>query len=285
MTTDGAVTSSLARATALVRDGAGHRADVPSDWAQGRAVFGGLAAAICAQALQADAPPGHRLVRITTAFVSALAPGPARVVTEVVRAGRNVSSMRATLTNLGAEQPAATCLATLARPRPASGLAHDGLVMPVVPPPDEVPDGPVEHYYPAFARHFAFRQCLGPRPFSGAKDAAVGGWCRLRQEGPLDAALVCALADAWPPAAVARARRWCHVASLEMTVHFLDPLLSDAPAGWLLFDARADHLAGGLCDEHAVLYRAGGAPLATVQQLISLLESSEAPPEPAPRPT
>jgi acyl-CoA thioesterase len=274
--------SAFLRATALAPLGAGRfGADVDAGWAQGRGVYGGLVAALLVRAIEASAPAGHRLVRLTTSFCAALPAGPVEARVSVLRAGRNVSTMRAELAGSGVPL-AATCLATLARPRASSALEHHGLVRPEIPPPRSVADGPEEHYLPAFARHFAFRQCVGPRPFSGGELARLGGWCRLREEVPLDAAALCALADAWPPAAVGRAAGWCHVASLEMTVHVLVP--APAAPGWVYFDATSDHVEGGLADERAVLYAESGTPLATVQQVISLLPTIEPPPTPAPRP-
>lgn len=277
--------SAFARATALTpRDDGALLGHVEEGWAQGRAVFGGVAAALLVRGIEAHAPPGHRLVRLTTSFCAALAAGPVEVRAEVLRAGRNVSTARASLCNVGGPL-AATCLATLARPRGPGALAHHGAQMPRVPPPEEVADGPEEHYFPAFAQHFAFRQCVGPRPFSGAAEARLGGWCALREPAPLDAALVCALADAWPPAAVTRAEGWYHVASLEMSVHFLVPLPAPQHEGWVYFDAASDHVEGGLAGERAVLYGRDGTAIATAQQVISLLPSTEPAPSPAPRPT
>ena len=251
-----------------------------ASWLQGRGVYGGLGAAILARALEAEAPKGQRLVRLTAAFTAPLSAGPARAAVETIRTGRNVSMLRASLfSESGGDPavPAVTCLATLARPRSVGALVHHGLGMPTVPPPDAVPDGPEEHYFPTFARHFSFRQCLGPRPFSGGAEARVGGYCRLNEPAPLDVAVVTALLDAWPPAAVGRSPSWCSVASLEMSVHFLVPLSPLSPASgseWLFYDATCDHVEGGLADERAVIFDGNGAPLATCHQLIALMPPS-----------
>ncbi len=272
------MTSALSRALALSSLGdRRHRVEIDASWVQGRGVYGGLVAAVLARALEAEAERGLALARLTTAFCAPLAPGAAVVSVEVVRAGRNVATLRASLSNPDAPSPAATCMATFARPRGPGAFTHRGLVRPRSPSPDEVPDGPEEHYFPTFARHFEFRQCLGPRPFSGGEEARVGGWCRPREQERVDAALVCAVLDAWPPAIVARAHGWCPVASLELTIHFLsawhEPTVAPA-GGWLHYDASCDHLEGGLADERAVLFDATGTPLATAQQLIAILPAA-----------
>jgi acyl-CoA thioesterase len=149
-----------------------------------------------------------------------------------------------------------------------------------VPPPEEVPDGPEEHYIPPFTRAFGFRQCLGPVPFSGGTDARVGGWCRLEEDGvPVDAALACAMLDAWPPAAVALSPGWCPVASIEIGYHFLAPFpsVSDETRPWLFYDATARHVSSGFADEVAVLWSRDGRPLATARQLVAVFPPSSRP--------
>ena len=253
-----------------------HRGVIDADWAQGRGIYGGLVSAIVARALEADAPPGHALVTLTAAFCAPATAGPALVRTEVVRAGRNVSTMRASLEREGLTL--ATTLATLARPREGA-LAHRGLSMPGVPPPDAVADGPAEHYFPAFARRFEFRQCVGPIPFSGATEARVGGWCRLAEDDPtLDASLVLAILDAWPPAAVALSAGWCPVASIDLTVHVLASLPRTIDRQWLFFDATSRHAGGGMAEETATLFTEPGEPIATCRQLIAIFPPEAPPP-------
>lgn len=250
-----------------------------ASWAQGRGIYGGLVAALFARALEREAAPGQRLVRMTTAFTAPFTPGPAEVRVEVVRAGRNVACLRASLVNEGADAPAASCLATLARPRESRAIERHTHVMPDVPKPDDVPDGPPELYIPSFASRFEFRQCVGSRPFSGGEHARIGGWCRSREGAPFDPALVVALLDAWAPAAVGVSSGWCPVASLEMSVHFLVPLpvASDTADAWAFFDARCDHAADGVADERAVIFDAHGRALATCHQLIALLPGTPVP--------
>ena len=185
--------------------------------------------------------------------------------------------MRATLERDG--KVLSTALATVARKRPGA-LVHDARVMPRVPAPEEVLDGPEEHYLPAFTRAFAFRQCLGPVPFSSGSEAHVGGWCRIEEDGvPVDAALVCAMLDAWPPAAVALSPGWCPVASIEIGYHFLEalPMAATEPRPWLFHEARAGQVSSGLADETAVLWSRDGRPLATARQRIAIFPTSARP--------
>jgi acyl-CoA thioesterase len=245
-----------------------HRGEIDAGWAQGRGVYGGLVTAMLVRALEADAPKGQAITTITTAFVAPATAGPAVIRTEAVRAGRNVSTFRASL--LRDDATLATCLATFARQREGA-LAHRALAMPDAPRPELCADGPEEHYIPAFARRFEFRQTHGPRPFSGGADARVAGWCRLVEDDvALDAALASALLDAWPPAAVAVSPGWCPVASVELTYHFVATLPIAMGKEWLFYDAHAGIVGGGLADESATLWRENGELVATSRQLIAL---------------
>jgi acyl-CoA thioesterase len=248
-----------------------HRGVIDAGWTQGRGAYGGLVTAMLVRAMQADAPRGQAITTVTASFVAPATEGLARIETTAIRNGRNVSTARASL--LRDEQTLAFALATFAREREGAPSFHDR-PMPAAAAPSAALDGPDEHYIPPFARRFSFRQTHGPRPFSGGAEARVAGWCRLEEPGvPTDAALVSAILDAWPPAAVALSPAWCPVASIDLTYHFLTalPIASE----WLFYDARASHVHGGLSDEHATLWTERGEPIATSRQLIALF-----PPEP-----
>ena len=244
-----------------------HRGTLDAAWAQGRGAYGGLVAAILARAVERDAPAGQSLASLTVSFCAPAAPGEAVVRTEVVRAGRNASVLRAVLAREGAV--VATALATCMRLR-TEALGYDDLAMPAVPGPDEVAEGPPELAIPAFAKFFEFRQCLGTRPFSGAHEARVGGWCQLREDAVIDRALACALLDAWPPAAASLAPAWCPVASLEIRYDFLDVR---GDTGWTLYDARSRFVSGGLADERATLWTHEGRAIAIATQRIAIFPS------------
>lgn len=243
---------------------------VDASWLQGRGAYGGLVAALLVRAMERELPDGQRLARITTAFCAPLLAGPVEIQVEVVRAGRNVSTLVGRLHGSGpdAGRTVATAQATACR-----GREHPMALSPSIPPMpsvEEVPDGPSEHYLPAFAQRFSFRQCVGPRPFCGDGPAVVGGWCRLNEDGPIDAPVLAAVLDAWPPAAVGLSQGWCPVASLEMSVE-IETTAPIAPRSWLFYRAKCERIADGLANERATLHRADGTRVAAAQQLIALL--------------
>lgn len=264
--------SSFLEATTLTAIGPGRTtALVDATWQQGKGAYGGLVAALLLGAIERELPGGQRVARITTAFCAALLPGIVELEVAVVRAGRNVSVLegRMHIAAEGERRVVATAMATACRAREHPIALAPMRTLPM-PPVDSVADGPEAHYLPVFAKRFSFRQCVGPTPFSGLGPARVGGWCRLNEDGPLDAAALAAMLDAWPPAAVGLSSGWCPVASLEMSVE-IETDVPIAARSWLFYDARCERVTGGLADERATLHLADGTRVASAQQLIALL--------------
>jgi len=243
--------------------------ELTEDWYQGRAAVGGLTSALLTRAMQLDAAQGRPLRTLHTTFCAPATAGEFAIDTDVVRAGRSVAFVRATMHRDGDAIAIAT--ATFARERRsfAEPFAPTPLALPVV---DEVEDGPEALYIPAFCRYLEFRQAIGGAAFSGAEEAHVGGWCRLR-EGPVaaEAAVVPLLLDSWAPAALSRHPRWAPCASIDIFVQ-LHEVLDGEPLDWVGYEARSEHLASGYADEQASLHFPDGRKIATARQLIAIFE-------------
>ena len=109
----------------------------------------------------------------------------------VEREGRSVSFVQARLFQDG--RLCAVAMAVLADGRDGISLEHAGA--PDVAPPEELPEPPRRPDVPPFAERFEYRSA-----FSGDGNSALaGGWLRLLEPHPLDAALLVALCDAWIP--------------------------------------------------------------------------------------
>ncbi|MBX3272126.1 MAG: thioesterase family protein [Sandaracinaceae bacterium] len=242
--------------------------ELTEDWYQGRALYGGLTAAILVRAMEAHAD-GRPLRTVHTTFCAPATAGPAEVLTEVVRAGRSAAFVRATMVRDGEALAIAT--ATFARERRSFAERFEPPPL-VLPPLDSVESGPPALYLPSFCRYFEFRQALGYASFSGAPEAHVGGWCRLR-EGPVQAepALAPLFLDSWAPAALSRHPRWAPCASIDIFVQ-LHRVLDGEPLDWLGYEARSALSDSGYADEHATLYDAEGRTIATARQLIAIFD-------------
>jgi len=244
--------------------------ELTEDWYQGRAIYGGLSAAIMARVMGAEAGEDKLLRTLHTTFCAPGTAGEVEVHTEVVRSGRSVAFIRARMEQAG--QPIAIATATFARQRRSStqGYAPPSLQLP---PVEEVPSGPEALYIPAFSRYFEFRQALGHSAFSGAEQAHVGGWCRLK-EGPVpgQAALAPLFLDSWAPAALSRSPHWAPCASIDIFVQIHTVLGRDTAIDWLGYEARSEHLDSGYADEQATLFFPDGRPIASSRQLIAIFE-------------
>ncbi len=243
--------------------------ELSEDWYQGRAVYGGLTAAIMARVMEAEAGEGKLLRTLHTTFCAPATAGAVEVQTDVVRSGRSVAFVRARMEQGGV--PIAIATATFARHRLSSveSYASPRLELPSV---AQVASGPEALYIPAFSRYFEFRQALGHPAFSGGADAHVAGWCRLR-EGPVEAqaALAPLFLDSWAPAALSRHPHWAPCASIDLFVQ-IHAALDGEPIDWLGYEARSENLDSGYADERATLYFADGRPMASSRQLIAIFD-------------
>ncbi|RME28885.1 MAG: thioesterase family protein, partial [Deltaproteobacteria bacterium] len=108
----------LSQAIAITPRGPGSwTAEVSPDWAQGRAVFGGVVSGLGLAALDRLRPADRPVRLVVVEFLAPLTPGPVHIDGVVLRSGRSLTHARITLTQ--GEQPAAIILASCGRPRPS----------------------------------------------------------------------------------------------------------------------------------------------------------------------
>jgi acyl-CoA thioesterase len=171
--------------------------DVPDGWQQGRGAFGGLTFAALARAASATVS-GRALRTITGEIPSPVLVGPARVSVATLRAGSGLTTVAAHLEQGG--DVVAHAVLSFGKVRVDDfDRAGSGAPPPTLPPFGEVPVVPASALEPTFTRHLEYRAVRGI-PFTGASEAVVEGWVRLREPGdvPRPIALV-ALVDAWFP--------------------------------------------------------------------------------------
>ena len=92
-----------------------------------------------------------------------------------------------------------------------------------------------------------------------------GGWLRLRDPHPLDAALLSALTDSWFPAVFAVVERPLALPTLDLTVHLRSA--APRPAGWVLSRVITRTARDGFLEEDAELFSEDGELLAQSRQL------------------
>ena len=183
----------------MVRTGETWTVRVPSDWLQGRSVFGGLQAALAFRAMR-DIAPEHPLRVIQTTFIAPVHEGIVQIEAKVLRTGKTTVHAEARVFDGGAL--AAIAIAIFGKSRPSS--------IQVLPRPRVV------NHVPVRAQSAKARTCRSRRssstsharwlqggpPGSGIRAPETIVEIGIKDTGPLTCAHILAIADATPPVAL-----------------------------------------------------------------------------------
>lgn len=170
---------------------------IPESWLQGRTAFGGVLAGLLLARLEREVDSSRPLRSALLSFVGPARTGPVELKAEVLRAGGSTTQAQGWLRQ--GDALCATCVALFGAAR--DGQPHLGDAEPATfPEPATLPELPyLPGITPVFTRHFEYRWAEGQPPFTGAKQAAIGGWIRFRRPpAALNPAALLALLDAWP---------------------------------------------------------------------------------------
>lgn len=241
--------------------------DVDRAWWVVRGPHGGYVASMILRALVMSVDHPERHIRsFTTHFVAAPTDGTIRIETSIDRSGSSMTAMSARAFQEG--KLVASALAAFSRPW--HDFSFDDAQMPECPSPeDSFPVPPEGDNIPPFLGNFDMRWCLGSPPFSGADEALVGGWFRLRTPEIADAVVVATLMDAWAPAVFPVATEPLVAPTVDLTIHFRTELpLDGAKADDFYLGRFSSRLAGeGFFEEDGELWSAGGRLIAQSRQL------------------
>ena len=259
-------TSRFARDTTVEQQGEGrYRATLPEEWCAPTLPQGGFVTVVALRAMQAAlGDPAQCLRSVTTVFAAQVRPGPVEIDVGVLRRGRSMSQLTATVRSPG-EAAGHTSIAVFGGPRP--GFEFTDLVPPEVPAPLACPsfrDPPP----PGFERRSRFtwwdqvegRAALGHAPWDDwiptTSDRAY--WCRFEEPpivdgGLLDPLALVTLCDTMPGAINERMGPggpfWLPP-SADLTVH----VFGDAGPGWLLSHNRARWAGDGYASVEMALW-------------------------------
>jgi hypothetical protein len=233
--------------------------------------------------------PEKRLRSVTTVFAGQVQPGPVEIETRVLRRGRAMSQVTATLRSAGAD-PGHTSVASFGSQR--AGFQFTDLVLPTVPVPDECPsfhDGPPDGVVDDFAwrrgtfmNNVEWRLALGHFPWDHwvPTTSEHASWMRfaeppINSAGVLDPLAVVALCDMTVGAVRERVgpgqARWI-APSPDLTVH----VLGEATSGWLLAHRHAHHAGDGYASTELKLWdpAKGIVAFATQMLIFSFLDGT-----------
>ncbi len=245
---------------------------VPASWGQGRAGFGGLAAALVYEAMRAQVPEDRPVRSLAITFV-----GPLQVDTavsfeaEVLREGKAVSQVLGRAVQNGQVVTLVQGSFGAARSSVVTVEAEPAPSMPALEACQELPYIP--GVTPEFTRHLVMRWGVGGLPFSGNTSREMGGWVRQRggvEREPLTVAHQLALVDAWPPAVLPHLKSFAPGSSLTWTIEFVQPLPAVDTHDWCQYRAVIEHARDGYGHCAAALWSAQGELLALSRQTVTV---------------
>lgn len=244
--------------------------DVPDDWMQGRAIYGGLSAALCLASVNAAATDLAPLRSAQIAFVGPAGPN-VRIYPNILRQGKSMAFVAADMTSGDNTAVRATFGFGTARDS-ALGQVHASA--PDVAGPNSCglffEDSEGRNFGPNFARHFDSARATAAWPMSGAKIPEFCVWIRHRDEAIRESLIgLVALADVLPPAAMACMREPAPVSSITWQFD----MLNDRPAtdgGWWLCRSRAEQIAAGYSAQHMTIWNSQRDPILVGRQAVAV---------------
>jgi len=257
-------------------------AEIGDDWDAPILPQGGVVTAVALRAMAAHLDePDKRLRSVTTVFAAQVPPGPSHVEVEVLRRGRGMSQLTATVAAHGAAA-GHTSVAVFGADRP--GFSFTDVAPPPVPGPDAcrsmrdpLPEGVEERWQWRFApfwEHVEMRLALGHALWEQwtPTTSESASWLRFDQPprnpaGALDPLAVVALCDTMPGAVGERVgpdQPLWRAPSADLTVH----MLGEATTDWLLAHKRARHAGEGYASLELTLWTETKALVAFATQMM-----------------
>jgi acyl-CoA thioesterase len=270
------VVTTFDRDTTLVPLGSGrYRVTFTHDWWVAVGPNGGLVAAVLLRAAEAEVADPNRFPRtITVYYLSSPREGPAELHVTAEKAGRGVSFLSVRLSQ--GERACAVALVAVAADR-SGEVAFHHQAPPVVPPPEACPRLSADEGTATIRDRWDSRWAMGPLPGIEGADAGEevcsGGWIRLSEPRPIDAAVLVAMADAWIPPLLARAETLSSsVPTVELTVHLRDrkALADVADDDFCLVRFWSRTAGEGFLEEDGLVWAPDGRLLAQCRQLAIL---------------
>lgn len=243
--------------------------DVPGGWTQGRALFGGLLAALMCRALEQKVGQNLPLRSATINFIAPASDGPLHCQAEIFRQGKSVTQGECRAIQNG--QVVAVLLASFGVAR-ESVISINECPAPVFSPPEESIKLPfIEGVTPEFIQYYDFRWAHGGLPYSRSAKADIGGWVReLGARDRVDYADLLALVDSWPPAVLPMLSTPAPASSMTWTVEFMPKAVSGSGQQWWQYLAESEFAAEGYVHSRARLWDESGNLVAISRQTVTV---------------
>ena len=243
---------------------------IPSSWAQGRTLYGGISAALVYQAMREMVAPEKLLRSLNTSFVGPIeSETNFEIIVEILREGKNVTQVAGRL--IQNNNVAVMCLASFGIERPSS-IQVPSNVKHSLDYPNKTHFLPLEpEQAPKFLGHFDINQSKGDWPFSGGNKSNVAGWMRFKEHNSAisDAHLV-ALIDVWPPTVLQMFKKPSMASSMNWNLEFIHPHREMTGVDWFAYDAKTVQAAEGYAHTEANIWNKEGALVAISRQVVAV---------------
>lgn len=228
---------------------------------------GGYALSLATRSMEAEAG-GRSLISVSSTFVNPSTPGPVDISVETLKRGRNMTTMRATVSRQGTNLFHATgVFADADRQVPDRDIVAGD--PPDLPPPEacyrpEPSEG--ASFPPEFHGQIEIR--IHPddaAAFMGnyAPVPSFRGWFRLLDDEPIDAHAVVMATDSFPPAIFNSKFTPGWTPTVELSIQIRNP----KPKAWLAARFTTRFVTGGMLEEDGELWDEHGRLVALSRQL------------------
>ena len=228
---------------------------------------GGYLMAIGARAMAAASRPHP--VSVTAHFLAPGEVGPVRIEPAVVKQGRRLTTVRATLSRAGS--PLVELLGSFTERTDLGETVRVDARPPELPPPEECPriEPTAGGFPPAIMGRVELR--LHPDDFAFTSGRPSGrpefrGWLRLVDDEPIDAFALLLAVDVFPPTIFNANLPVAWTPTLELTAH----VRCEPAPGWLRCRFSTRFITGGMLEEDGEVWDEQGRLVAQSRQLALL---------------
>lgn len=242
---------------------------ISHDWSQGRAVFGGLVAALVYQTMIQNLGDDRPVRNLQISFVGPVSLDmPLELSAEVLREGKSVSQIlgrgiqngQTLVTVIGSFGHSRESMIHITEPARKFTEQVDSIKgMPFMP-----------GVTPSFTQFFDFRYCT-QLPFTGSKEQHLKGFVRFQDKSlPIGNAELLALVDSWPPAPLPMLTKVAPASSLSWTIDFIKPHPNLSAGEFCQYQADIIHAEGGYGFTRAKIRNSSGELIAISQQAVTV---------------
>jgi acyl-CoA thioesterase len=244
-------------------------ATLTPSWMQGRAAFGGIAAALAVRGMNLEVGPGKSLRSLMVSFVAPAPAGQVTVAAELVRSGKSVTQASSHLLADGIVCTQA--MAAYGEGRETKSVAPKTAFRGE--PRESVPAIDISTgVFPAFLAHFDVHWTGGGIPGTNQKALRSGQWVRHKADMsayPIEKLV--AVADIPPPVMMSHYDRFIRASSLSWSLEFvMAPETVDSD--WFYLDYTLEAAADGYSQQSGQIFTEDGRLVALSRQCMVYFE-------------